>query len=146
VQLDPARWTEALLELVSNARDAMGGEGQLRIETVNVELDEEYVAEGYDAGLGPHVVVSISDTGRGMSPAVLEQVCEPFFTTKAQGDGAGLGLPAVYGFVRASGGHLWVHSEPGRGTTVEVLLPLAGAVPGQSRQDGEVAGGLGGSG
>ncbi|WP_376097983.1 histidine kinase famiy protein [Roseomonas sp. CCTCC AB2023176] len=120
-RLDRNQAEVALLNLVINARDAMArlGGGRLVAETRNA-TEEELALSGLS---GPHVAVSVTDTGTGMSPAVLARVMEPFFTTKEEGRGTGLGLSMVYGFVRQSGGVVRLDSEPGRGTTVHMLFP-----------------------
>src|SRR3546814_13606409 len=97
--------------------------GKLIIETGNVTLDREYCERNPDAVPGQHVMISVSDTGAGIDPAVIDRVFEPFFTTKAQGKGTGLGLSMVYGFAKQSGGHIRIYSEVGQGTTVKHYLP-----------------------
>jgi len=130
--LTPQLWTtrtdanqleNAILNLAINARDAMAEGGQLTVETSNVRLDWTVKANGDEIAPGEYVLVEVSDTGLGMSPAVLAKVFDPFFTTKPIGQGTGLGLSMVYGFVRKSGGHVSIYSEPGIGTTVKLHLP-----------------------
>jgi CheY-like chemotaxis protein len=117
----------ALLNLAINARDAMEGHGRLTIEAGNAFLDDDYAARHAEVASGQYVMIAVTDTGCGIPPDVLEHVFEPFFTTKPEGQGTGLGLSMVYGFVRQSGGHTKIYSEPGHGTTVRIYLPRARA-------------------
>jgi CheY-like chemotaxis protein len=122
VRLDPAQFQSAVLNLCVNARDAMTGEGTLKITTRNIRIGEE--SEAYpDARPGAYVVVSISDTGAGMEQGTLARAFEPFFTTKDVGSGTGLGLSQVYGFCRQTGGFARITSIVGQGTNVEMYLP-----------------------
>ena len=123
--VDPAQLENAVLNLCINARDAMLGGGRLRIETKNVELDDDYAAGQVDVKSGKYVLISVTDTGCGITPEVLRRVFEPFFTTKDKGKGTGLGLAMVYGFIKQSDGHISIQSEPGHGTTVSMYLPRA---------------------
>lgn len=121
--VDPGQLENALINLAINARDAMDGTGTLTIEVGNAFLDDAYVAEHGEIEKGQYVVVAVTDTGAGISGDVLPLVFEPFFSTKPQGKGTGLGLSMVYGFVKQSGGHVKIYSEPGHGTTVKLYLP-----------------------
>ncbi|KIG10678.1 response regulator [Caballeronia concitans] len=123
--VDPFQVENALLNLAINARDAMNGHGKLTIEAGNASLDETYALRNVDVLPGQYVMVAVTDTGAGMSPEVQERAFEPFFTTKREGQGTGLGLSMVYGFVKQSGGHVKVYSEEGHGTTVRIYLPRA---------------------
>jgi len=123
--VDPTQIENALLNLAINARDAMDGNGRLTIEVGNAFLDDDYVRGQPDVKPGQYVMLAVTDTGCGMTPQVLSQVFQPFFSTKPAGSGTGLGLSMVYGFVRQSGGHVKIYSEPGQGTTVKVYLPRA---------------------
>jgi signal transduction histidine kinase/ActR/RegA family two-component response regulator len=123
VEVDPASMDSALLNLFLNARDAMPNGGKLTIETANVRIDEDYVAERHeDLEPGRYVMLAVSDTGHGIEKKHLDQVFEPFFTTKAVGEGSGLGLSMVQGFVKQSGGTIRVHSEVNGGTTFKLYF------------------------
>jgi signal transduction histidine kinase len=120
VKVDPNQLEQVLINLAANARDAMPEGGELRIQTAFVD---GRVGAGFGRDLGPCIHIQISDTGCGMSQDVLEHVFEPFFTTKGVGKGTGLGLSIVYGIIQQNHGTIHVSSEPGRGTTFEILLP-----------------------
>jgi CheY-like chemotaxis protein len=121
--VDTAQVENAVLNLCINARDAMDGVGRLTIEVGNAMLDDQYAATHPELAAGQYVMIAISDTGSGMTPEVLAQAFDPFFSTKPEGKGSGLGLSMVYGFARQSGGHVKIYSEPGSGTTVKLYLP-----------------------
>ena len=122
---DAGQLEAAVLNLAINARDAMPAGGRLLVETAAFTLDDDAVTTDPELAAGDYVVVSVSDNGAGMSTTVVERAFEPFFTTKDRGAGSGLGLSTVYGFVRQSGGHAKISSEPGHGTTVRLYFPRA---------------------
>jgi PAS domain S-box-containing protein len=123
--VDPGQIENALLNLSINARDAMENGGRLTIEVGNAFLDDTYARQHVEVTAGQYVVLSVSDTGTGMSPDIIDKVFDPFFSTKPEGKGTGLGLSMVYGFVKQSGGHIKIYSEVGHGTTVKIYLPRA---------------------
>jgi len=127
VEVDPTELESAILNLAVNARDAMPHGGTIVIETANIDRRLDDTSRNDEEWAGPHVVMSVSDSGFGMTPEVLSRVFEPFFTTKPEGRGTGLGLSQVYGFVRQSGGHITVSSRPNEGTRIEIVLPRASA-------------------
>jgi len=142
VSVDANQLEVSLINLAVNARDAMPDGGKLTIETANAYLDEKYASAQAEVLPGQYVVICMTDTGTGMSKEILARAFEPFFTTKDVGQGTGLGLSQVYGFVKQSGGHVRIYTEEGEGTTVKIYLPRmmahyeAGDVPSQARVPG----------
>jgi hypothetical protein len=145
VLADPGQIEQVLVNLAVNARDAMPDGGTLTIDTSNITVDAESIAGGSKARMGRNVRLRVSDTGVGMTPEIAEHVFEPFFTTRRDGGGTGLGLATVYGILMQADGHIWIYSQPGTGTTLTITLPvtaeaatpLAEPVPYQRRPRGE---------
>src|SRR4029078_12119871 len=123
VEVDQNQLESALVNLAINARDAMPNGGKLTIEGANIWVDEDYNRLNPELPTGQYVVICVSDTGGGMPPEVLNRAFETFFTTKELGQGTGLGLSQVYGFVKQSGGHIKIYSELNQGTTVKIYFP-----------------------
>jgi signal transduction histidine kinase len=141
--VDPAELENAILNLAINARDSMGSGGKLLIEAANVEIDRVYAAVAGLDRTGDFIMVSVADSGTGMSREVLGKAFDPFFTTKQQGQGTGLGLSMVHGFANQSGGHVMIDSEIGQGTIVRLYLPRTAGedAPLDAMPDREVSGG-----
>ncbi len=126
--IDPSQLENAILNLAINARDAMTGRGRLTIETANAVLDDDYARAHEDVRPGQYVLVAVTDTGSGIPADIIEHVLEPFFSTKSEGRGSGLGLSMVYGFLKQSGGHLKIYTEVGHGTTMKLYMPRTNQV------------------
>ncbi|MBV9153971.1 MAG: PAS domain S-box protein, partial [Alphaproteobacteria bacterium] len=123
VEVDPNEFESALLNLAINARDAMPNGGKLTIEAGNSFLDQNYCRANPEVLPGQYVMIAVTDNGSGMTKEVMDRAFEPFFSTKSVGAGTGLGLSQVYGFIKQSGGHIKIYSEPDEGTTVKIYLP-----------------------
>ncbi len=121
--IDPSQLENAILNLAINGRDAMEGHGRLTIETANTVLGDDYARAHEDVRPGQYVLVAVTDTGSGIPPEIIDHILEPFFSTKVEGKGSGLGLSMVYGFLKQSGGHLKIYSEVGQGTTMKIYMP-----------------------
>ena len=132
---DRGELENALVNLAVNARDAMRSAGTLTLETRNALLDEDYAEQYEEVTPGEYVLLAVADTGTGMPPEIMQRVFEPFFTTKEVGQGSGLGLSMVYGFVKQSGGHISIYSRVGKGTSVKLYLPRAPSSPVGQEED-----------
>jgi len=125
IDADPSQIEQVLLNLAVNAQHAMPDGGQLLVETSNMSLSDEYLRTHLGAKPGRYVLLTVSDTGLGIEPGVLDRIFEPFFTTKMDGEGTGLGLSMVHGVVAQHGGYIRCYSEPGRGTSFKIYLPVS---------------------
>ncbi|MEH6402497.1 MAG: ATP-binding protein [Sneathiella sp.] len=139
IKADPGELQDAILNLSLNARDAMPNGGILKIETINETLDTRFLSKQSEAKAGDYVRISITDTGVGIADEIKNKILEPFFTTKNQRDGSGLGLSMVYGFVQRSNGYLDILSRIGQGTTIHLYLPRANNLQNEDLEAAETA-------